>query len=97
MTRPLEVADLFAGAGGCTTGALQAADARGLQLRVTAVNHWPTAVETHTQNHPEARHFCASIETLDPRVAVPSGKLDLLIPHRKRARRWQTNRKSSTA
>lgn len=79
MTRSLEVADLFAGAGGCTTGALQAAERRGIACRVTAVNHWPTAVETHTRNHPEARHFCASIETLDPRAAIPSGKLDLLI------------------
>lgn len=73
------VADLFAGAGGCTTGCLEAADARGVQVRVVAVNHWPTAVETHTRNHPEAQRFCASIETLDPRVAVPSGRLDLLI------------------
>lgn len=77
--KAFEVADLFAGAGGCTTGALMAADIRGVQLRVTAVNHWPIAVETHTRNHPEAKHFCASIDTVDPRVAVPGGKLDLLI------------------
>jgi DNA (cytosine-5)-methyltransferase 1 len=71
--------DLFAGAGGCSTGLLQAATARGVRVDLTAVNHWPRAVETHTVNHPEAQHFCASIETLDPRVAVPGGKLDLLI------------------
>jgi DNA (cytosine-5)-methyltransferase 1 len=73
------VVDLFAGAGGCSTGLLQAATKRGERVELVAVNHWPTAVETHTRNHPEARHFCASIETVDPRVAVPSGKLDLLI------------------
>jgi len=72
-------ADLFAGAGGCSTGLMQAAEARGEHVRLVAVNHWPIAVETHTKNHPEAQHFCASIETLDPRVAVPGGKLDLLI------------------
>lgn len=73
------VADLFAGAGGCSTGLLQAATERGVHVNLTAVNHWPTAVETHTRNHPEAQHFCQTIETLDPRVAVPGGRLDLLI------------------
>jgi DNA (cytosine-5)-methyltransferase 1 len=75
----ISVADLFAGAGGCTTGCLDAAQRRGIRADVVAVNHWPVAVATHTVNHPEARHFCATIETLDPRVAVPSGCLDLLI------------------
>lgn len=71
--------DLFAGAGGCSTGLLAAATSRGERVQLTAVNHWPTAVETHTRNHPQAQHFCASIDTVDPRVAVPGGKLDLLI------------------
>jgi DNA (cytosine-5)-methyltransferase 1 len=75
----IHVADLFAGAGGCSTGLLMAATDRGERVDLVAVNHWPTAVETHTRNHPEARHFCASVETLDPRVAVPGGKLDILI------------------
>lgn len=75
----IHVADLFAGAGGCSTGLLMAATDRGERVDLVAVNHWPIAVETHTRNHPEARHFCASVETLDPRVAVPGGKLDLLI------------------
>lgn len=77
--RVIRVADLFAGAGGCSTGCLKAATARGQRVELVAVNHWPIAVETHMRNHPEARHFCTTIETLDPRVAVPSGKLDLLI------------------
>jgi DNA (cytosine-5)-methyltransferase 1 len=75
----IRVADLFCGAGGASTGFLQAADKRGLSVDLVAVNHWPTAVQTHTMNHPSARHFCQSIETLDPEVAVPSGRLDLLI------------------
>lgn len=75
----MRAVDLFAGAGGCSTGLLQAATKRGERVELVAVNHWPRAVETHTVNHPEARHFCQSIETLDPRVAVPGGRLDLLI------------------
>jgi len=75
----MKVADLFCGAGGASTGFLQAATSRGLAVDLVAVNHWPIAVQTHTVNHPSARHFCQSIETLDPEVAVPGRKLDLLI------------------
>lgn len=75
----IRAVDLFAGAGGCSTGLLQAATKRGDQVELVAVNHWPVSVATHTRNHPEARHFCASIETLDPKVAVPGGRLELLI------------------
>jgi DNA (cytosine-5)-methyltransferase 1 len=75
----IRAVDLFAGAGGCSTGLLQAATRRRESVDLVAVNHWPIAVETHTRNHPEARHFCAPVETLDPRVAVPGGKLDILI------------------
>lgn len=75
----IRVADLFAGAGGMSTGCLKAAEARGEQVELVAVNHWPISVATHTVNHPEARHYCAPVETLDPRVAIPSGKLDILI------------------
>jgi site-specific DNA-cytosine methylase len=49
----LTAVDLFAGAGGCSTGLLMAATARGERVELTAVNHWPTAVATHTRNHPE--------------------------------------------
>lgn len=75
----IRVADLFCGAGGASTGLLQAADARGVSVDLVAVNHWPTAVQTHTVNHPSARHYCRSIEDLRPEEACPSGKLDLLI------------------
>ena len=71
--------DLYAGAGGASEGLLEAATARGERVNLTAVNHWPTAVATHTENHPTAQHYCMRIDALDPRVAVPGGKLDLLI------------------
>lgn len=54
--------DLFAGAGGWTTGATQA----GVQV-VAAVNHWPRAVETHEANHPGVKHRCQDVALMDPR------------------------------
>lgn len=74
-----EVADLFAGAGGMSEGAVEAITARGLTPRLVAVNHWPVAVATHTENHPTAEHRCAPVESVDPRELVPSGRLDLLM------------------
>ena len=48
--------DLFAGAGGFSTGATMA----GAQV-VWAANHWPLAVEYHTANHPDAAHVCQDL------------------------------------
>jgi DNA (cytosine-5)-methyltransferase 1 len=75
----IRAADLFAGAGGMSTGLVTACLAAGVDVDLIAVNHWPTAVQTHTVNHPRARHFCAPVEAVDPRVAVPGGRLDLLM------------------
>lgn len=52
--------DLFAGAGGFSTGARQA----GLQV-VWAANHWPAAVETHAANHPATLHACQDLQQAD--------------------------------
>lgn len=72
-------ADLFCGAGGSSTGLVHAADRRGLKLDLLAVNHWDVAVDTHTRNHPWARHMCADLSQVDPSKAVPGGRLHLLI------------------
>jgi DNA (cytosine-5)-methyltransferase 1 len=72
-------ADLFCGAGGSSTGLVQAAQERGHKLDLLAVNHWTVAVETHTQNHPWARHLCADLSQVDPSKVVPGGRLDVLI------------------
>lgn len=72
------LADLFCGAGGTSTGAIEAISALGYQPKLTAVNHWPIAVATHTANHPEARHFCASLDSLNPRELFQPGELRLL-------------------
>jgi len=93
MTKIIRAADLFCGAGGTSTGMLQACAELGFKLDLLAVNHWPLAIQTHMQNHPEARHACASlqaidlgpgnlfpsVDTIDPRHAVPGGKLDILV------------------
>ncbi len=70
--------DLFAGAGGTSTGLALAAASLGQRVILAAVNHWPIAVETHALNHPWADHHCAAIDSLDPQK-VARGKVDLLV------------------
>jgi len=87
----LNIADLFCGAGGTSTGAIQAATRLGYSPRLTAVNHWQRAVDTHTANHPDARHLCASVDSLNPRHLFAEGELDILwaspeCTHHSRAR-----------
>lgn len=77
--KTIYAADLFCGAGGFSTGLLQAAEKLGLTVDLLAVNHWPTAIETHSKNHPGVVHYCESIEGVDPRKAVPGGHLHLLM------------------
>ena len=75
--KTIKAADLFCGAGGSSTGLKRVADALGVRLDLTAVNHWSVAVETHAANHPDARHVCESLDSIDPRK-VTGGSLDLL-------------------
>ncbi len=77
--RIIQAADLFCGAGGTSMGLARACEALGMPVDLVAVNHWPKAVATHELNHPWATHYCAALDSLDPRRAVPSGKLDLIV------------------
>lgn len=70
--------DLFCGAGGTSTGLMDAAKTLGVRVDLTAVNHWPTAIKTHMANHPEARHLCENIDHVNPRQLFPSGRIHLL-------------------
>ena len=72
------IADLFCGAGGTSTGAVEALEALGHDVELTAINHWKIAVATHTANHPGARHLCASLDALNPRDLYKPGELQLL-------------------
>lgn len=71
-------ADLFCGAGGSSTGLSMACADLGLSLDLLAVNHWKMAISTHMANHPTARHLCETLDGVDPRKAIPGGKLNLL-------------------
>lgn len=66
--------DLFAGAGGFSTGATMA----GAQV-VWAANHWPVAVEWHAANHPDTAHACQDLQQADFRDA-PAHDLLLASP-----------------
>lgn len=78
QSRTIKAADLFCGAGGTSTGLVEACNDIGLSCQLTAVNHWQTAVNTHSQNHPEARHLCASLDSLNPRDLYGENELDVL-------------------
>jgi DNA (cytosine-5)-methyltransferase 1 len=87
----LNFADLFCGGGGTSQGAAEAAVALGYQPRITAVNHWNLAIETHAANHPSARHYCARVDSLKPTELFGTGELDVLwaspeCTHHSRAR-----------
>lgn len=66
--------DLFAGAGGFSTGAAQA----GCRV-VWAANHWPIAVQWHAANHPDTTHSCQDLQQADFRDA-PDHDLLLASP-----------------
>lgn len=74
----IRAADLFCGAGGSSTGLVQAVAAAGGSVDLTAINHWSVAVETHAANHPTARHLCESLDNVDPRKVIPGKRLDIL-------------------
>lgn len=75
----INIADLYCGAGGESTGIIQAMDELNFRYDLAAVNHWELAIETHKKNHPQARHFCADIDHLNPHDVFSSRKkLDFL-------------------
>lgn len=78
MHRTINIADLFCGAGGTSTGAMEACHEAGFAPRLTAINHWDLAISTHTANHPAARHLCANLDSINPRDLFKEGELDIL-------------------
>jgi DNA (cytosine-5)-methyltransferase 1 len=74
-------ADLWCGAGGTSTGFARAMRELDLPFTLAAVNHWPTAIDTHRRNHPDhaERTHCADLEVARPIAIVPEGYLDLLM------------------
>lgn len=70
----LRAIDLFAGAGGFSTGAKMA----GCNV-VWAADHWPRAVEIHAANHPDTEHSCQDLHQCDW-TTVPAHELLLASP-----------------
>lgn len=70
----MKAIDLFAGAGGFSTGATMA----GCDV-VWAANHWPEAVEVHASNHPGTLHACQDLHQTDWRT-VPAHDLLMASP-----------------
>ncbi len=66
--------DLFAGAGGFSTGAKMA----GIET-VWAANHWKQAVDTHELNHPNALHACQDLQQANF-IEVPDHDVMLASP-----------------
>lgn len=70
----IKVVDLFAGAGGFSEGARQAGGSV-----LWCGNHWPSAVEWHSANHPETLHICQDLHQVDW-SQVPTHDLLLASP-----------------
>ena len=70
----MKAIDLFAGAGGFSTGAAMA----GLDV-VWAANHWPVAVDCHSANHPATQHACQDLHQADWSM-VPAHDILLASP-----------------
>jgi len=78
QNRVIQIADLFCGAGGTSTGAIEAIEMLGNTAQLTAINHWDVAIATHTANHPSSRHLCTSVDDIDPQKLFKEGELDIL-------------------
>lgn len=66
--------DMFCGAGGTSTGAIEAAQAAGFDVTVQGVNHWDIACATFRLNHPDQPEpLCKSVDNVDARGLI-SGK-----------------------
>lgn len=70
----MKAIDLFAGAGGFSTGAAMA----GVPV-LWAANHWPLAVATHSRNHPNTQHLCQDLHQANW-ANVPAHDLLLASP-----------------
>ena len=79
MNGTIFAADLYSGAGGASTGLHRAADRLGARVHLVAVNHWQTAIDTHSSNFPGVAHYCSDVAKVNPREAVPGGRLTLLM------------------
>jgi len=82
VTSDLHIVDLFAGAGGISTGIANALESLGrtpgTDAHLVAINHDEDAITTHERNHPWADHYRAKVEAIHPPDVAPPGDVDLL-------------------
>ena len=79
MWSTLYATDLFAGAGGTSTGLVMAAREASRDVNLVAINHDKKALATHEANHPWAKHILTEVQSVKPSEAVPEGRLDVLV------------------
>lgn len=77
--KPIKAVDLYCGAGGTSSGLVLACNEAGVEVDLIAINHWNVAIDTHSRNHPKAKHLCTSLDNLNPREVVPGRYLNLLV------------------
>ena len=68
------IVDLFAGGGGASTG-IEQATGRHVDI---AINHDPDAIDLHSANHPQTKHFCSDVFEVDPVSATNGQPVGLL-------------------
>ena len=71
--------DGWCGMGVGTMAILETCRRNGWYIKdLTAVNHWDAAIQIHAAMFPQVAHFCAKMESTDPKVLVPGGELDIM-------------------
>lgn len=71
--------DLFCGAGGASEGLKGACADQNRDLELLAINHWEVAIETHSLNHPYAKHLCTSLDGLNPKKVTQRERMHILV------------------
>jgi len=67
------IVDNFAGGGGASTG-IELAIGHSVEI---AINHDPDAIAMHKANHPQTKHYCENVWTVNPIKAVQGRKVGL--------------------
>ena len=78
MKDKINIVDMFCGGGGESTGLISAAHDYGLDVNMSAINHWERAIETHSANYPFAEHRIEDVQTINPESLKASVDTDLL-------------------
>jgi len=75
----IKALDVFSGAGGFASALMRACRENGVEVPLSVLNHWSTALETARLNLGAIKVFNCSISDVNPRDVVPDGYLDILL------------------